>query len=193
MFGQSVSAIGIALANTFVLAISSAFGSLLPMLLLTPAKIHERTGHLVLAGIAIEICGIALCGRAGLLRERAASSANAQRGDLVGKARPMAAALLLVIGSGLLSAVFNIGFVLAQPIADFGQSRGLSVFAATNLIWVLMLGGGAISNLGFCAFLLRKDRTAWKFAQPGSSRLYSLGFVMAALWGGSILCTAQRH
>jgi len=98
----------------------------------------------------------------------------------------MAAALLLVIGSGLLSAVFNIGFVLAQPIADFGQSRGSSVFAATNLIWVLMLGGGAISNLGFCAFLLRKDRTAWKFAQPGSSRLYSLGFVMAALWGGSI-------
>lgn len=186
MFGQSVSAIGIALANTFVLAISSAFGSLLPLLLLTPSKIHERAGHFVLTGIAVEICGIALCGRAGLLRERAASSAKVQRGDLVGKARPMAVALLLVIGSGLLSAVFNIGFALAQPIAEFGQSRGLSVFAGTNLIWVLMLAGGAVSNLGFCTFLLHKDKTAWKFAQPGSSRLYSLGLVMAVLWGGSI-------
>jgi L-rhamnose-H+ transport protein len=186
MFGQSVSAIGIALANTFVLAISSAFGSLLPMLLLAPEKIHERAGHLVLAGIAIEICGIVLCGRAGLLRERAAAREGTQRGDLVGKARPLAVALLLVTGSGLLSAVFNIGFALSQPIALYGQARGLSVFASTNMIWVLMLGGGAVSNLGFCAFLLYKGGTRRKFFQPGSARLYSLGLLMAALWGGSI-------
>ena len=186
MFGQSVSAIGIALANTFVLAISSAFGSLLPMLLLTPEKIHERSGHLILLGIAVEICGIACCGRAGLLRERALVNASVRRGDLVGKARPLSVAFMLVVGSGLMSAVFNIGFALAQPIAVFGESKGLTVFAGTNLIWVLMLGGGAISNLGFCAFLLNKEKTTWKFAQVGSSRLYILGFVMAVLWGGSI-------
>lgn len=186
MFGQSVSAIGIALANTFVLAISSAFGSLLPMLLLSPAKLHERSGHLILAGIAIEICGIAFCGRAGLLREKAIANARIRRGDLVGKARPLGVALMLVVGSGLMSAIFNIGFALSQPIALFGQSKGLSVFAGTNLIWVLMLGGGAISNLGFCAFLLIKDGTAWKFGQVGSSRLYVLGLAMAGLWGGSI-------
>jgi L-rhamnose-H+ transport protein len=186
MFGQSVSAIGIALANTFVLAISSAFGAVIPILLLSPARMHERSGHFVLAGIAIEICGIALCGRAGLLRERSAVDLEAQRGDLVGKARPLAIAFLLVIGSGLLSAVFNIGFALAQPIAAFGQLRGLSEFTSTNLIWVLMLGGGAVSNLGFCVFLLAKNGTARKFAQPRGLRLYSLGLVMAVLWGGSI-------
>lgn len=186
MFGQSVSAIGIALANTFVLAISSAFGSLIPMLLLTPGKIHERAGHFVLAGIAVEIFGIVLCGRAGLLRERAATEGSDQRGELVGEARPLGVALLLVVGSGLLSAIFNIGFALAQPIAAFGQLRGLSEFTSTNLIWVLMLGGGAISNLGFCAFLLYKNESRGKFLQPGSTRLYSLGLIMAVLWGGSI-------
>jgi L-rhamnose-H+ transport protein len=118
MFGQSVSAIGIALANTFVLAVSSALGSLLPMLFLTPARLHERAGMTLLLGIAVEIVGIALCGRAG--------------------------------------------------------------------IWVLMLGGGAVSNLGFCVYLLSKNRTATKFSQPGSSRLYLLAGVMALLWGGSI-------
>jgi L-rhamnose-H+ transport protein len=187
MFGQSVSAIGIALANTFVLAISSALGALLPMLLLTPARIYERSGQMVLLGVAIEVCGIALCGRAGLLRERAAAAdQKEQRGDLVGKARPLAVALLLVTGSGLLSAVFNVGFALSQPIAAFGQVHGLSEFASTNLIWILMLGGGAVSNLGFCAFLLMKNRTAWKFVQPGGVRLYGSGLIMAALWGGSI-------
>ena len=140
MFGQSVSAIGIALANTFVLAISSALGALLPMLLLTPARIHERSGQMVLLGVAIEVCGIALCGRAGLLRERAAAAdQKEQRGDLVGKARPLAVALLLVTGSGLLSAVFNVGFALSQPIAAFGQVHGLSEFASTNLIWILCI------------------------------------------------------
>jgi len=187
MFGQSVSAIGIALANTFVLAISSALGSLLPMIFLTPAKLHERAGLTILLGIAVEIAGIALCGRAGMMRESAARvHEQAQRGDLVGKRRPLGIALLLVSGSGILSAVFNIGFALAHPMIDFGQRNGLTLFSSTNLIWVLMLGGGAVSNLGFCAYLVRKNRSAAKFAQPGSSRLYLLGAIMALLWGGSI-------
>jgi L-rhamnose-H+ transport protein len=185
MFGQSVSAIGISLANTFVLAVSSALGSLLPMIFLTPAKLHEHAGHMILAGIAVEIFGIVLCGRAGMMRERAEST-KGDRGDLVGKARPMAVALLLVTGSGVLSAVFNIGFALAQPIATFGQQNGLTLFEGTNLIWVLMLAGGAISNLGFCAYLVLKNRSAGKFTQTGSLRLYTLGALMALLWGGSI-------
>jgi len=188
MFGQSVSAIGIALANTFVLAISSALGSLIPMLLLTPEKIHERAGRAILLGIAVEIVGIALCGRAGMMRERASNAHSAQRGDLVGKARPLAVALVLVVGSGLLSAVFNVGFALAHPIATYGQQQGLSEFANTNLIWILMLGGGAVSNLGFCGYLLLKNRSAHKFTQTGGARLYGFGLVMALLWGREHLC-----
>jgi L-rhamnose-H+ transport protein len=45
IFGQSVSAIGISLANTLVLAISSALGALLPILLLAPHKLVERSGE----------------------------------------------------------------------------------------------------------------------------------------------------
>ncbi len=186
MFGQSVSAIGIALANTFVLAISSALGSLIPMLVLTPEKIHERAGMAILIGITVEIAGIVLCGRAGMMREEAASSGTDQRGDLVGKARPLGVALLLVVGSGLLSAVFNVGFALAHPIAAYGQQQGLSEFASTNLIWILMLGGGAVSNLGFCGYLLVRNKSTRKFTQPGGARLYGFGLVMALLWGGSI-------
>jgi len=187
MFGQSVSAIGIALANTFVLAISSALGSLLPIVFLSPQKLFERSGITILIGIAIEIFGITLCGRAGVLRERAAGVGDtSQRGDLVGKARPLAIGLLLVLGSGLLSAVFNIGFALAHPILDYGKANGLTEFSSTNLIWILMLGGGAVSNLGFCTYLMMKNKSAAKFIQPGSLRLYSFGLLMALLWGGSI-------
>jgi L-rhamnose-H+ transport protein len=185
MFGQSVSAIGISLANTFVLAISSAMGSFLPMLLLSPHKMMEHAGHMILAGVTIEIVGIALCGWAGWQRETAAG-VGAERGDLVGSARPMGVALLLVVGAGLLSAVFNIGFALAQPIADYGRAHGLSEFSSTNLIWWIMLGAGSVANLGFCVYLLSKNHSMAKFRQPGSVRLYSLSALMALLWGGSI-------
>lgn len=187
MFGQSVSAIGISLANTFVLAISSALGSLLPLLILSPSKLFDHAGKMISLGVLIEIAGIVLCGRAGAMRERTASvDPKAERGDLVGRARPLGVALLLVIGSGVLSAVFNVGFTLAQPIADYGRAAGLSQFASTNLIWIIMLVSGSVANLGFCSYLLVRNQSGSKFTQCGSARLYSLALLMGLLWGGSI-------
>ena len=185
LFGQSVSAIGISLANTLVLAISSALGSLLPMLILTPHEISQPTGQRTLGAVAVEIAGIALCGWAGRLREKSAGIAT-ERGAMVGLARPVGVALLMACGSGILSAVFNTGFALAQPIAACGRAAGLSEFSSTNLIWWLMLTSGSLANLGFCFFLFRKNRSLQKFVQPGVIRLYVLTAVMALLWGGSI-------
>ena len=185
LFGQSVSAIGISLANTLVLAISSALGSLLPIVLLAPHNLLKRTGLKILGSVVVELVGIALCGWAGRLREKAAG-AGTERGGMVGHARPIGVALLMAAGAGMLSAVFNIGFSLAQPIADLGLASGLSQFSSTNLIWWIMLASGALANLGFCFYLLIKNRSMKKFKQAGGSRLYSLATVMALLWGGSI-------
>ncbi len=185
MFGQSVSAIGISLANTLVLAISSALGSLLPMLLLNRDKLMQRTGRMILAGVVIEVVAIALCGWAGHLREKTAGM-NAERGDLVGRARSIGVGLLLATGAGVFSGVFNIGFTMAQPIAAYGRAAKLSDFSSANLIWLIMLGAGLLPNLGFCIYLFRKNRSVSGFAKPGSARLYSLSALMALLWGGSV-------
>jgi len=185
LFGQSVSAIGISLANTLVLAISSALGSLLPILLVTPEKLFERTGQRILVAIAIELVGIALCGWAGRLREKSAG-VNASRGEMVGHARPIGLALLMATGSGILSGIFNIGFSMSQPIAQTGMASGLTQFESTNLIWWIMLASGSVANLGFCGYLTLKNGSAAKLKQPGSLRLYVLSALMAFLWGGSI-------
>ncbi len=185
LFGQSVSAIGISLANTLVLAISSALGSFLPMVLLAPHKLFSAAGGKILGSVLVEIVGIAFCGWAGRLREQA-TGVEVERGDMVGQARPIKIALLMSCGAGVLSAVFNIGFSLAQPIADRGRAQGLSQFASTNLIWWIMLGAGGLSNLGFCLYLFRKNGSARKFGQPGGARLFGLSMIMALLWGGSI-------
>jgi L-rhamnose-H+ transport protein len=185
MFGQSVSALGISLANTLVLAISSALGSFLPMLLLAPHKLLQRTGKMILAGVVIEVFAICLCGWAGHLREKTAGI-SPERGNLVGHARSIGVGLILAVGAGVFSAVFNIGFTMAQPIAEYGRVSGLSEFSSVNLIWLVMLGAGLVPNLGFCLYLLKKNRSFSGFTKPHGLRLYSLSMLMALLWGGSI-------
>jgi L-rhamnose-H+ transport protein len=185
MFGQCVSAIGISLANTFVLATSSALGSLIPMLLLAPEKLLSRTGRMIVAGVAIEVVGITFCGVAGRQRERS-TGGGTECGNLVGRVRPMHVGLLLAVGSGVLSAVFNIGFGLAHPIAEYGRTTGLSEFSSTNLIWWIMLAAGSIANLAFCLYLLTRNHSMAKFRLSGGRHLYSLSSLMALLWGGSI-------
>ncbi|MBZ5702588.1 MAG: hypothetical protein LAN84_12160 [Acidobacteriia bacterium] len=187
MFGQGVSALGISMANTVVLAISASLGSFLPILLLAPERLFQPQGKAIILGTLVGICGIALCGYAGLLRERSQKGQEAEvRGDMVGTARPFWVGLLLCSGSGLLSAVFNIGYASAQGIVDTAVRHGNSPFAGSNVVWVFMLGGGALSNLGFCGHLFRKNGSWGKYLEGKTQSLFALSILMGLLWGGSI-------
>jgi L-rhamnose-H+ transport protein len=185
MFGQSVSAIGISLANTFVLAISSSLGSFLPILLLDPGKLFEKQGEAIMAGTVIAIAGIAFCGYAAKLKERSQMNENVRQ-EMVGEARPFWTGLLLCAGAGVLSAVFNIGYSGAQGIVQSAVHLGNSAFAGSNLVWLLMLTGGAVSNLGFCAYLFKRNMSFGKYTQRNTASLYGLTLLMGLLWGGSI-------
>jgi L-rhamnose-H+ transport protein len=185
MFGQGVSAIGISLANTFVLAISSSLGSFLPILLLDPGKLFARQGEAIMAGTTIAIAGIVFCGYAAKLKERSQMNEDVRQ-QMVGQARPFWIGLLLCAGAGILSAVFNIGYSGAQGIVESAVRLGNSAFAGSNLVWLLMLTGGAVSNLWFCAYLFKQNMSFGKYAQPKAAALYGLTLLMGLLWGGSI-------
>lgn len=187
MFGQGVSALGVSMANTLVLAISASLGSLLPIGVLAPEKLGRPQGHAIVFGTVVAILGIAACGYAGYLRERSQGAEKEKlRGNMVGCARPIAAGLALCIGAGLLSAVFNIGYSLAQPVLATAVGAGYSSFAGSNIVWLLMLTSGAVPNLCFCGYLMAKHASWKKYALPSSGSLYSLTILMGLLWGGDI-------
>lgn len=187
MFGQGVSAIGISMGNTLVLALSASLGSFLPMLILAPERLGRPQGKAIVLGTLIAVVGIALCGYAGLVREGSQQGKQDEvRGQMVGKARPFWIGLLLCVGSGLLSAVFNIGYSSVQGIAGTAERLGNNTFAGSNLIWLLMLTAGAVANLVFCGYLLLKNRSWNKYFQKESLGLYALAVLMGLLWGGSM-------
>ncbi len=187
MFGQGVSAVGLSMANTLVLAISASLGSFLPMGILAPGKFRQPQGHAVVLGTLIGIAGIAFCGYAGILREKSQGGEKEKlRGDMVGSTRPIAVGLALCIGAGLLSAVLNIGYSIAQPVLGAAVHAGDSAFAGSSIIWLLMLTSGAVPNLCFCAYLMGKNGSWRKYSEPNGSILYGLTVLMGLLWGGDI-------
>jgi hypothetical protein len=93
---------------------------------------------------------------------------------------------VFAIGAGIMSAVFNIGYALAQPVAEAGERLGHTRFVATNFVWLLMLGAGSVANIVFCGYLLRKNGTASLFATGPPHKPWGLSILMGLLWGGSI-------
>jgi L-rhamnose-H+ transport protein len=173
-FGRSVERLGVSLANSLVIGLSSALGSLVPLFLSGALRLEPRQLVLFL-GVATFIVGVAICGSAGRLRDASAPASGSSIGGY-----------LFAIGAGILSAVFNIGYSLALPIADAGTHLGYSRFLSTNCIWLLMLLGGAIPNICYCGYLLVKQNSAGLFWGPRVSRTWGLSALMGVLWGASI-------
>jgi len=176
-FGQSVASLGVSIANSLVIGISSALGSLVPLILGGSMRMSSRIFTLF-AGVIVFLIGVALCGAAGMLRDKATMRDEGAKAPTRG--------YVFAIAAGVMSAIFNIGFTLALPIAGEGKAMGLSPFAATNCIWLLMLGAGSIPNIVYCLLLMRKNGTARLLTGPSAARGWLLALIMGLLWGGSI-------
>jgi L-rhamnose-H+ transport protein len=182
LFGLGVSAVGISMANTLVLATSATLGSLLPMLILAPERIGQPQGKAIMLGTVIALLGMALCGYAGILRERSEKAGTAASRQMVGAARPIAVGLVICAGAGLLSALMNVGYSMSQGILTTAVQAGNSPFAGSIVIWLLVLEAGAIANLAYCGYLLNKNRTWSNFRLAKSAPLYALAILMGLLW-----------
>jgi L-rhamnose-H+ transport protein len=175
-FGLSVDRLGVSIANSLIIGLSSALGSIVPLLMSENFRLNAQV-MLLLCGVAVFLIGVALCGRAGRMRDRASDTRASERS--------LPSGYLFALVSGIMSAIFNIGYTLALPIADTGVHLGYGRFQSTNCIWLLMLGAGAIPNIGYCLYLMRRNRTG------GLSLSYAptswlRGISMGILWGGSI-------
>ncbi len=177
-FGRSVDRLGVSVANTLVIGLSSALGSLVPLVMTGHFDIGRKELTLF-GGVATFIIGVFLCGKGGRLRDE-------ERQERLPASSNTGAGYIFAIISGIMSAIFNIGYTLALPIADAGVALGQSRFAATNCIWLLMLGAGAVPNLIYCAMLMRKHQTGRLLVTGKPVWPWTLSALMGLLWGGSI-------
>jgi L-rhamnose-H+ transport protein len=119
-YGLGVRYLGMSLGNSVILGLTAAFGALLPSVYydLVPhaGKVtftqmwDNRWGQFVLLGVLICLIGIAICGKAGMMKDREISQGEKEREKKEGTGEfSIGLGLFVAIVSGVLSACFNYG------------------------------------------------------------------------------------
>lgn len=182
LFGQAISRIGMALGFAIILGITSALGSLLPLLILSPQDIWTPKGQALVLGLVIAVAGISVCSKAGAMRDREARTANpttSQGRFLTG--------LAISVLSGVLSPMLNFGFVFGEPLQTAARANGAHSSLASNAIWAPALLAGFLVNAGYAIYLLNRNRTwALFMARPAGAARWVGSAVMGLFWFGGI-------
>lgn len=189
-FGYGVNAVGLSMGYAIIMGINTAVGSLLPFLSQSSGQLFQPAGLVILTGIGGCILGVAICGRAGQLRERpAALAATSSAATAAVSTPPRAPARgrfglgLVICGiSGILSACANLGFAFTARAGIEAARLGASPLIASLASWMLVYWGGVIATLlWFGGLQLRRGSWRNNFG-PGAGRDFGLAVAMGVLW-----------
>jgi L-rhamnose-H+ transport protein len=184
-YGLGVKMAGLAIANSVILGLNSAIGSILPIILYSPDRFLTRQGLGVTAAVAVMIAGIIMCARAGFLRDKDRVRQREEKEKGV-KSNPRKG-LLICLASGILGSSFNFAMINGKPIEKVAIAHGASPSYATNATWPIALTAGCLVAIVYCLLLIVKNKNGRDFfaARTGINWLYS--FLMALLWYGGVM------
>lgn len=179
LFGVSVSYVGMSLTYGIVMGLAGSMGSLLPLFAgsqpAPPAVIA-----LVLAGVGLMLAGVAVAAYAGVLRDRSSSAEGVRLGPAFRKG------LGIAILSGVLSALLNVGFANAAPVARAAVERGSEIRNSSLAAWVVVLGGAFATNLLYSLVLLARNRSWSAFGAKDAAGAYGWAVLTGVLWFGAL-------
>lgn len=176
--GLGMNLLGIGLGMAIILGLSASLGSLIPLLILSPQQLHTSQGRTYLVGTAIMLAGIAFCARAGMLRDAARNRGESS------PHRSFFAGFMVCCLSGLFSSALNFSYAFGGDALDRARALGASQLWSSGVVTALAVSGGFISNLAYCAYLLRKNGTLGNFTGEGAGTGWVCGALMGLFWFG---------
>jgi L-rhamnose-H+ transport protein len=183
LYGIAFDIVGMSLTNGIILGSSVALGSLLP-LLFVPAS-RRGLGHSleIAAADGIMLAGVLMCTFAGDMREKIQSHAVARARD-----PRFRKGLALCILAGVMSTAFNLALVVGQPIAHIAEKMGAHPLYASNAIWSLSVGTGALPSIVLAARKITRAGAWSGFTEGRAFFNGALCVFMGTLWiGGTVL------
>ena len=175
LFGLGVHRIGLSLTTAIVIGLTSTVGSLLPLLLWSPAVFQERAGILALGSVAMTLAGLLLCSVAGYRRERQGTELTFRRGSYW-------SGVVVCILSGLLSPLFNFALIGGEPLVRAAERQGARAADGPNLVLALAMTAGMIPTSVYCGWLMHHRATLNRFARRGTGVDLILAAVMGLLF-----------
>lgn len=182
-FGIGISAIGLSLGFSIIMGVAIGVGSLLPLAILHGEILATPAGYASMAGVAVSILGVGLCGYAGILKERHWAANNDSRASSAIGGYRIGTGIAVCLLSGVLSACMNLGFAFAQQIADIARApeHGNPAWSAGLVSWILIFAGSFFVCGPVCITMMLKNSTWKNFAQAEAGRDFGLTFLMGIL------------
>lgn len=173
-FGLSVRYLGIALGYAISLGLCTAFGTLIPPIYTGEIHtiVHERSGQVILAGVAVCLLAVAVNGMAGFSKEKEVTPE--EKVEIGESEFSLFRGLLIAIGAGVMSSFFAFGLKAGAPIAEVAKRQLLAqghLDLWQNLpVLVVVLWGGFATNFVWSVILILKNHSVAQFAgEPGAN------------------------
>src|SRR5215217_1325837 len=191
-FGLSMRYLGMSLGMSVALGFCSAFGALVPSFYYDiyaqegktsfTDMLHSNNGLVVLLSVVVCLAGIAICGRAGILKEKELSPDQQKEGV---KEFNLSKGLIVATVSGILSACFSFGIEAGKPMAEVArqaaEASGTTTLFVNNVVFVVILLGGLTTNFIWCMILNTRNKTFGDYTN--SKAPLKTNYVFAALAG----------
>ncbi len=201
-YGLGVRYLGVSLGSSIILGLCMVFGSILPSIYYDffpqdgkdtfTTFMTTNWGLTVMAGLAVCVLGIIVCGKAGTMKEREINSSGTDpHGIAVATEYKFGLGIFVAIVSGVLSACFNFGIEAGKPMADSANELWRAANTAetgnflfqNNVIYVVVLWGGLTTNLIWCMILNARNKTFGDYTNKNTPLVNN--YIFSALAGAT--------
>ena len=165
-YGLGIRYLGMSLGNSVVLGFCAAFGAIVPSIYYdiqpTAGKISfsgmmaTSGGQLVLLGVMVCLIGIAISGKAGMMKEGELSEEEQKKSI---EEFSLVKGLIIAALSGILSSFFNFGIEAGKPLADAAVAHGYNPLYQNNVTFIVILWGGLTTNFVWTAILSLRNKS----------------------------------
>ena len=179
-FGLSMRYLGMSLGYAIALGFCAVFGTLIPPLYSGTFGdlLSNASGLTTLAGLLICVIGIAICGFAGISKEKELSDEDKKKTI---KEFNFPKGVCVAIFAGIMSSCMAFAIAAGKPIAEIAVQNNVNPIWQINPILVVVLAGGFTTNFLWCIFLNIKNRTTKDYINKQTP--LSTNYIFSALAG----------
>lgn len=180
-FGLSMRYLGLSLGYAVALGFCAAFGTIVPPLFTGTfgGLVSSTSGQVTLLGPVVCLVGIAICGKAGLSKERElpADKKKSSIGEF-----SFVKGLWVAIFAGIMSACMAFAIEAGKPISELAVARHIAPLWQNSPLFIVIFAGGFTTNFIWCVILNVRNRSAKDYvSSPGVPLI--LNYAFAALAG----------
>lgn len=167
-FGLTMRYLGLGLGMAVALGYTAVFGTLLPPLVRGEFAmlLTERSGQVILVGVAVCALGIVIAGAAGVSKERELS-VEEQRAGI--PEFNLKLGLAVATFSGILSACFAFGLAAGDPIKALAVQMGSAPMWQGLPVLIVLLAGGFVTNAVWCGAMHLRRRSFGEYLRMPAS------------------------